>query len=103
MLPHKTHRGENALHKLKAYEGIPPLLSKRRRLVVPSAMTVLCLRPGRKYCHLGRLSHEVGWKYKDVIRTLEVKRKVKAFIHVKKMQRKQVKCSQNMKIEDVAS
>ena len=48
MLPHKTYRGENALHHLKAYEGIPPAFTKRRRVVVPSAMSVLCLRPGRK-------------------------------------------------------
>ena len=31
-----------------------------------------------KFCVLGRLSHEVGWKYQDVIATLEAKRKVKA-------------------------
>ena len=27
---------------------------------------------------MGRLSHEVGWKYQDVVATLEAKRKVKA-------------------------
>lgn len=48
MLPHKTYRGENALHHLRPYEGIPPAFTKRKRVVVPSAMTVLCLRPGRK-------------------------------------------------------
>ncbi|KAK6620871.1 60S ribosomal protein L13A [Polyplax serrata] len=89
MLPHKTHRGEDALHHLRPYEGIPPAFAKRRRLVVPSAMTVLCLRPGRKYCHLGRLSHEVGWKYQNVIRALEAKRKAKEFFKVKKVQRRQ--------------
>ena len=31
-----------------------------------------------QYCSLGRLSHEVGWKYQDVVATLEAKRKVKA-------------------------
>jgi hypothetical protein len=25
------------------------------------------LKPGRKYCTVGRLSHEVGWKYQDVV------------------------------------
>lgn len=30
-----------------------------------------------QYCHVGRLSHEVGWKYRDVLRTLEGKRRVK--------------------------
>jgi large subunit ribosomal protein L13Ae len=28
---------------------------------------VLRLKPGRKYCTVGRLSHEVGWKYQDVV------------------------------------
>ena len=30
-----------------------------------------------QYCSLGRLSHEVGWKYQDIVATLEAKRKVK--------------------------
>jgi len=38
------------------------------------------LGPGRKYCTLGRISHEVGWKYQDVIATLEAKRKIKASV-----------------------
>merc|ERR1711974_493809 len=41
-------------------------------------LKVLRLKPGRKFCSLGRLSHDVGWKYQDVIETLEAKRKVKA-------------------------
>merc|ERR1711973_948586 len=44
----------------------------------PSSLKVLRLKPGRKFCSLGRLSHDVGWKYQDVIETLEAKRKVKA-------------------------
>merc|ERR1712226_864208 len=43
-----------------------------------AALKVLRLKAGRKYCSLGRLSHEVGWKYQDVVATLEAKRKVKA-------------------------
>lgn len=31
-----------------------------------------------QYCHVGRLSHEIGWKYRDVVRKLEDKRKGKA-------------------------
>ena len=31
-----------------------------------------------QFCSLGRLSHDVGWKYQDIIETLEAKRKVKA-------------------------
>jgi len=45
---------------------------------VPQALRVLRLKPGRKYCTVGRLSHEVGWKYQDVIERLEERRKVKS-------------------------
>lgn len=33
---------------------------------------------------MGRLSHEVGWKYKAVVRTLENKRRVRAILEVQK-------------------
>merc|ERR1712226_1525196 len=69
MLPHKTHRGENALHQVKPFEGIPPMYAKRRRVVVPSAMTVVCLKPGRKY--------------QNVVKALETKRKLKAVLRVR--------------------
>uniref|UniRef100_A0A6M2DJH3 Large ribosomal subunit protein uL13 n=1 Tax=Xenopsylla cheopis TaxID=163159 RepID=A0A6M2DJH3_XENCH len=84
MVPHKTERGKQALRRLKAYEGCPAPFDRRKRLVVPKAMRVMCLKPGRKYCHLGRLSNEVGWKYQDVIRTLENKRRVKTILNIKK-------------------
>lgn len=35
-----------------------------------------------QYCHVGRLSHEVGWKYREVVRKLEDKRKFKAIHRV---------------------
>merc|ERR1711913_159243 len=78
MVPHKTERGKDAMKRLQTFEGIPPPYDKKKRMVVPSALKVLRLKPGRKYCSLGRLSHDVGWKYQDVIETLEAKRKVKA-------------------------
>lgn len=31
-----------------------------------------------QFCSLGRLSHDVGWKYQDVVATLEAKRRVKS-------------------------
>ena len=83
MLPHKTERGKQALRRLKAYEGIPPPYERRKRLVVPGALRIICLKPGRKYCHVGRLSHEVGWKYQTVVRTLESKRKAKAVVTIR--------------------
>lgn len=78
MLPHKLARGKEALDRLKVFEGIPPPYDKQKRLVVPSALKVLRIKPRRKFCVLGRLSHEVGWKYQNVVATLEAKRKVKA-------------------------
>ncbi|PMB73976.1 60S ribosomal protein L16 [Beauveria bassiana] len=62
MIPHKTARGAAALERLKVFEG---------------ALRVLRLQPGRKYCTVGRLSHEVGWKYQDVVARLEERRKAK--------------------------
>ncbi|XP_014251479.1 60S ribosomal protein L13a [Cimex lectularius] len=84
MVPHKIERGKAALRRIKLYEGCPSPYDKRKRMVVPSAMRVLCLKPGRAYCHLGRLSHEVGWKYKDVVRALETKRKVRAVFDIRR-------------------
>nr|BAE41520.1 unnamed protein product [Mus musculus] len=54
MLPHKTKRGQAAL------------------------------KPTRKFAYLGRLAHEVGWKYQAVTATLEEKRKEKAKMHYRK-------------------
>lgn len=67
MIPHKTARGAAALERLKVFEGVPPPYDKKKRMVVPQALRVLRLKPGRKYCSVGRLSHEVGWKYQDVV------------------------------------
>jgi len=78
MLPHKLYRGKDAMERLKCYEGIPPPYDKQKRIVVPSALRVLRLKPRRKYCSLSRLAHEVGWKYQGVVSTLEKRRKLKA-------------------------
>jgi large subunit ribosomal protein L13Ae len=67
-----------ALERLKVFEGIPPPFDKVKRMVVPQALRVLRLKPGRKYCTVGRLSHEVGWRYADVVSKLEERRKVKS-------------------------
>jgi len=78
MVPHKTARGAAALERLKLFEGVPPPYDRKKRFVVPEALRVLRLKPGRKYCTVKRLSHEVGWGYKDVVDRLEEKRKIKA-------------------------
>ena len=67
MIPHKTARGAAALERLKTFEGIPPPYDTQKRMVVPQALRVLRLKPGRKYCTVGRLGHEFGWKYQDVV------------------------------------
>jgi len=77
MIPHKTKRGMEALNRLKVFDGIPTPYDRQKRMVVPSALRVLKLKPGRKYCQIGRLSHETGWKYAPVIAALEEKRKAK--------------------------
>jgi len=96
MLPHKTKRGDNALGLLRVVEGIPPPYDKKKRMVVPAAMRVVRLNPRRKFCTVGRLSHEVGWKYQSVIETLEMKRKAKAAISFAK-KKKEIKLREQAK------
>ncbi|KAM3871103.1 LOW QUALITY PROTEIN: large ribosomal subunit protein uL13-like [Diretmus argenteus] len=66
MLPHKTKRGQAALERLKVFDGIPPPYDKRKRMVVPAALKIVRLKPTRKFALLGRLAHEVGWKYQAI-------------------------------------
>lgn len=84
MLPHKQYRGKDAMERLKVYEGIPPPYDKIKRISVPSALRVICLKPRRKFCKLDRLASEVGWKASKVVGTLEKRRKLKAAIYYKK-------------------
>uniref|UniRef100_A0ABI7ZBJ2 60S ribosomal protein L13a n=1 Tax=Felis catus TaxID=9685 RepID=A0ABI7ZBJ2_FELCA len=58
--------------------------TSKKRMVVPAALKVVRLKPTRKFAYLGRLAHEVGWKYQAVTATLEEKRKEKAKIHYRK-------------------
>jgi len=92
MIPHKTARGAAAMERLKVFEGVPPPYDKKQRMVVPQALRILRLKPGRKFCTVGRLSHEVGWKYQDVVARLEERRKAKgsAYYERKKAQRRQL-------------
>jgi hypothetical protein len=59
MTPHKTERGKLALKRLQAFEGVPPPYDKKKKMVIPSALKVLRLKHGRRFCSLGRLGHEV--------------------------------------------
>ena len=78
MIPRKTTRGQAALHRLKCYEGIPHPYDRMKRMVVPNALKVVRIKPGRKCTLLSDLAHKNGWKYKELITTLEEKRKVKS-------------------------
>ncbi|GAA5801233.1 60S ribosomal protein L16A [Helicostylum pulchrum] len=78
MVPHKTARGAAALDRIKLFEGVPAPYDRTKRMVIPAALRVLRLKPGRKYTTIGRISHEVGWKYQDVVAKLEEKRKAKS-------------------------
>jgi large subunit ribosomal protein L13Ae len=84
MIPHKSARGAAALERLKVFEGIPTPYDKKKRLVIPQALRILRLAPGRKFCTLKRLSSEFGWKYEDVVSRLEEKRKVKSKAYYEK-------------------
>jgi len=99
MVPHKTERGKQALVRLRAYEGIPTPYDKKKRLIVPSALRTLRLKPRRRFTELGRLSKEVGWQYQTVVATLEKKRKIKAkHYYLRKRQLKKIKTSVKEKI-----
>ncbi|CAK7271091.1 60S ribosomal protein L16A [Sporothrix epigloea] len=102
MIPHKTARGAAALERLKVFEGVPPPYDKQKKMVVPQALRVLRLQPGRKYCTVGRLSHEVGWKYQDVVARLEERRKAKgaAYYERKKVAARQLsEAKKNAKVD----
>lgn len=75
MMPYKTKRGAASMERLKVFEGIPAPYDKTKRMVIPDALKVLRLAPGHKFCTLGRLSTEVGWRYWDTVKDLEAKRK----------------------------
>jgi len=78
MIPHKTKKGMAALGRLKTFEGCPPPYDRAKRQVVPDALKAIRLRPGRKFCVLGELAEQVGWKYSEVVSKLEDKRKTRS-------------------------
>ena len=85
MVPHKTARGTASLARLQVFEGIPPQFQRVKRVVVPDALRVLRLAPGRRFCVLKKLSSEMGWKFGEVVDKLEEKRKARGTaFHTKK-------------------
>jgi len=57
---------------------MPPPFDRKKKMVVPQALRIVRLKPGRRFTVLGELSKEFGWRYKEVISKLEAKRKVKS-------------------------
>lgn len=78
MVPHKTTRGELALTRLKVFEGIPSPYDRLKRMVIPSALKAVRIKPGRNFCILGELCTHAGWKHYQLIKNLEETRKVKS-------------------------
>merc|ERR1719198_754798 len=78
MLPHKTPKGKAALQHLKVFEGIPNPYDHKKRMVVPEALKVLRMKSHRNFCQLGDLAQMAGWTKKELVATLEEKRKVKS-------------------------
>jgi len=81
MLPHKTKRGAAALKRLKVMDGVPHPYDRMKRMVIPGALRLLRLKPGRKYCRLGDLASSVGWTHNDLIKRLEEKRKKRSAVY----------------------
>lgn len=78
MLPRKTQRGQDALARLKTFEGVPPPYAKTKRMVVPNALRITHLRPSAKFTNIGSLAGEMGWKYGELIRKMEEQRKIES-------------------------
>ncbi|KAJ3339212.1 60S ribosomal protein L13A [Gonapodya sp. JEL0774] len=102
MVPHKTARGAAALDRLKVFEGVPPPYDKVHRMVIPAALRVLRLKPGRKYTVLKRLSTEMGWKYQGIVEQLEEKRKARGKVVYDKKKEKKAAVARVEKTGDVA-
>ena len=86
MVHQKTARGQEALTRLSTFDGVPAPYDKQKRVVVPAALRVMRLKPGRDYTIVGVLADSVGWKHKDLLVRLEAKRKAegKEFYEAKK-------------------
>merc|ERR1712187_863525 len=78
MIPHKTARGAAALDRLKSFEGIPHPFDRKKRMVIPRCLKVIRLRPERKFCKLGDLASQAGWKHQALVERLEGQRKEKS-------------------------
>eukprot|EP00826_Nyctotherus_ovalis_P010127 TRINITY_DN12694_c0_g6_i1.p1 TRINITY_DN12694_c0_g6~~TRINITY_DN12694_c0_g6_i1.p1 ORF type:complete len:202 (-),score=57.59 TRINITY_DN12694_c0_g6_i1:147-752(-) len=78
MLPRKTTRGEQAMTRLKVFDGVPQPYDRRKRMIVTDALKMLRVKSFRPCCQLKDLCMEMGWKHGAVVERLETKRAERA-------------------------
>merc|ERR1719223_44003 len=100
MVHQKSARGQDAIGRLSTFEGVPAPYDKVKRVVVPAALRILRLKSIRDYTVLGELANAVGWKHKDLLATLEDKRRAEAAEFYEK---KKADASLRQKAEEAAS
>lgn len=81
---HLCRRPVAPARRAQVFDGCPPPYDKTKRVVVPDALRVTRLAPGRKFCVLGDLAKQCGWKYGDLVDKLEEKRKAEAADYYKR-------------------
>merc|ERR1711862_629918 len=96
----KTARGQAAIGRLSTFEGIPHPYDKMKRQVIPAALRVVRLKPGRRYTKMGDLANNVGWKHKELVDSLEDKRRAKSEVFY---QRKKATQALKAKAEEAAA
>merc|ERR1712176_518524 len=100
MVHQKTARGQAAIGRLSTFEGIPHPYDKMKRQVIPAALRVVRLKPGRRYTKMGDLANNVGWKHKELVDSLEDKRRAKSEVFY---QRKKATQALKAKAEEAAA
>mmetsp|Transcript_10589 Transcript_10589/g.19129 ORF Transcript_10589/g.19129 Transcript_10589/m.19129 type:complete len:202 (-) Transcript_10589:79-684(-) len=100
MVHQKSARGQAAIGRLSTFEGIPHPYDKMKRKVIPAALRVVRLKPGRKYTKMGDLANNVGWKHKELVDSLEDKRRAKSEVY---FQRKKATQALKAKAEEAAA
>ena len=100
MVHQKTARGQAAIGRLSTFEGIPHPYDKMKRKVIPAALRVIRLKPGRKYTKMGDMANLVGWKHQELVDRLEDKRRAKSDVFY---QKKKATVSLRVKAEEAAA
>ncbi|KAL7497061.1 hypothetical protein ACHAWT_008437 [Skeletonema menzelii] len=100
MVHQKTARGQAAIGRLSTFDGIPHPFDKVKRKVIPAALRVVRLKPGRNYTKMGDLANNVGWKHQELVSSLEDKRRAKAEVF---FQKKKAAAALKAKAEEAAA